>query len=319
MKLDHVSVAYHSGGRDILAVDDISMAIEAGKCLGVVGESGSGKSTLANAVLRLLPPDTAKTTGEILFMDRDILACDAAEMRELRWKQISAVFQKSMNALSPVHKIGDQLSDIYHIHDTKLSKKAVWAKIIRLFGMVNLPESVYKMYPHELSGGMLQRISIAASLLNDPSFLILDEATTALDVITQGQILDEIKKLKETMNVTWMLITHDISAVVSACDRIAVLYAGRLMEYGDVDAIMANPTHPYTKGLLSSFPKLYGERCNLKGMEGSLPDMGKRYEGCIFAPRCPYAEERCSCQRPPLVDMGDGHLAACFSCGDSAL
>ncbi len=305
LQIRNVGVTYRTKGREIRAVDGVSFSIEEGKTVGLVGESGSGKSTLALAILRLLPRGTA-VSGQILFRGKDLLTCGDAELRELRWKQIAVVFQQSMNALSPVHKIGQQLVDIYRVHNDGLSKREIRGKIEKLFEAVNLAPT------YQLSGGMLQRVSIAASLLFSPPLLILDEATTALDVVTQGQILSEIEHLKERMHVTWMLISHDISVIASSCDRVAVMYAGRLMEYGDVDRVLSAPAHPYTRGLLNSLPSLRGERTGLKGIAGSLPDLGVPHKGCIFAPRCPFASEHCLIQEPLAVTLKDGRRVACI-------
>lgn len=314
LQVKDVGVTYRAKGREIRAVDGLSISVEAGKSVGIVGESGSGKSTLALAILRLLPCGTS-VTGRIVFQGKDLLSCSESELRELRWKQISVVFQQSMNALSPVHKIGHQLTDICRVHDGSLSRREIRGKIEKLFEAVNLAPAVFDRYPYQLSGGMLQRVAIAASLLFSPPFLILDEATTALDVVTQGQILSEIGKLKKRMNVTWMLITHDISVVASSCDQVAVMYAGKLMEYGDVNRVLSAPAHPYTRGLLASFPSLHGDRKELKGIAGSLPDLGSPHTGCIFAPRCPLASERCRRQEPPTMVLEDGRQVACILYG----
>lgn len=310
LEIRDLSVTYRTKGREIAAVEHISLDIEEGYPLGVVGESGSGKSTLALAVLRMLPEGT-KVEGKIRLKGRELLSMPQAELQQLRWKEMSVVFQKSMNILSPVHKIGRQMTDMYRVHDTSIPKKEIQKRLAELLELVNLPERVLKSYPHELSGGQLQRVSIAASLMHNPPFVILDEATTALDVITQGQILQEIKKLKEVMHVTWMLITHDMSVVSSCCEKIAVMYAGRLMEYGTVEQVIHRPAHPYTRGLLRSFPTLHGEKANLKGIPGSMPDLGNKPAGCVFASRCPQATEQCRQQEQVMLETEPGHLTAC--------
>ncbi len=313
--IQHLNVTYVMKEKCVTAVNDVSFSIEKGKPLGVVGESGSGKSTLAMAILRLLSKDTL-VEGTVDFMGKDLLHCSEREMQELRWKSISVVFQKSMNILSPVHKIGRQLKDIYRVHDEKAPAKEVQEKLSRLFAMVGLPERALNAYPHELSGGMLQRVSIACSLMHKPPFIIFDEATTALDVITQGQIIREIKKLRYTMDITWLLITHDISVVSSCCETVAVLYAGKLMEYGDVKTVISHPVHPYTQGLLRSFPTLHGEKVNLRGIFGSMPDLSDQQKGCVFSSRCPHAQKRCFCECPAQQSLGENHTAACFFAGE---
>ena len=313
--IEHLNVTYVMDEKRVVAVRDVSISIERGKPLGVVGESGSGKSTLAMAMLRLLPKG-AQVEGAVQFMGKDLLSCTDREMQELRWKSLSVVFQKSMNILSPVHKIGRQLKDIYRIHDDKASSKEIREKLEGLFTMVGLPERALDAYPHELSGGMLQRVSIASSLMHRPPFIIFDEATTALDVITQGQIIREIKKLRDAMDVTWLLITHDISVVSSCCETVAVLYAGELMEYGDVKTVIAHPAHPYTQGLLHSFPTLHGEKSNLKGISGTMPDLSVEQKGCVFASRCPFAQAKCLAEHPSQRSLGENHTAACFFAGE---
>ncbi len=310
-----LNVTYNSNNKKILAVNNVSLFIDSGESLGVVGESGSGKSTLAMAVLCLLSKKTSQITGEINFLGNDLIKLTEKELRKIRWTQLSVVFQKSMNALSPVHKISTQLEDIYRSHNKNASKQIIKDRIIKLFDTVNLSERVYDLYPHELSGGMLQRVSIALSLLFEPPLVILDEATTALDVITQGQILNEIKRLEKEMNVTMMTITHDVSVVASSCKRVAVMYAGQLIEFGDVSVVLTQPRHPYTQGLLKSFPTLRGERSNLRGISGSLPDLSLLPQGCVFAPRCEQAKEICYKKRPQLIDLSDNQQTACHLYG----
>lgn len=310
LEIKNLNVTYQTRERAIAAVEDVSLRIEEGKPLGVVGESGSGKSTLATAILRMLPAGT-RVEGEIFLKGRELLTMPEAELQKLRWKEMSVVFQKSMNILSPVHKIERQLADMYRVHDPKMPKKEIRKRLEELLSLVNLPERVLRSYPHELSGGQLQRVSIAASLMHNPPFVILDEATTALDVITQGQILKEIQELRDKLKVTWLLITHDISVVSSCCDQIAVMYAGRLMEYGSVEQVICHPAHPYTMGLLGSFPALYGKKENLRGIPGNMPDLSGKPDGCVFAPRCPYAQEACRSGRMNMTETEPGHLTAC--------
>ncbi|KUO68060.1 MAG: peptide ABC transporter ATP-binding protein [Clostridia bacterium BRH_c25] len=315
LDIKKLSVNYHSQDKRIFAVNDVSLSINQGESLGIVGESGSGKSTLAMAVLRLLPEKTAEVSGEIQFKGRDLLKCTSSELKEIRWKELSVVFQKSMNALSPVHRIGKQLEDVYRVHDKNANKQFVKDRITKLFDMVNLSDRVYNLYPHELSGGMLQRVSIALSLLHEPPLVIFDEATTALDVVTQGQILDEIKRLEKDMNMTIMIITHDVSVVASSCKKVAVMYAGQLMEFGDVNDILVKPSHPYTQGLLCSFPTLKGERINLRGIPGSLPDLGLLPQGCVFAPRCEKVMDICHKEKPADMELSNGRKTACHMYG----
>lgn len=311
LDIQDLSVAYQSNHKDIFAVNHVSLSINAGESMGVVGESGSGKSTLAMAILCLLPKKTAKVTGSIHFMGKDLTTLSEEELKKIRWKLLSVVFQKSMNGFSPVHRIGTHFEDIYRVNKKNEPKEIVKERVLKLFDTVNLSSRVYDLYPHELSGGMLQRTSIALSLLFDPPLIVLDEATTALDVITQGQILNEIKRLERERNVTTMTVTHDISVVASSCKKVAVMYAGQLMEFGDVNTVLKTPSHPYTQGLLKSFPTLKGEKKNLKGIPGSLPDLSLHLPGCPFAPRCNYAKERCHKENPNSVNLSQDHRVSC--------
>lgn len=316
LNLKDVSVTYVNNDKRVYAVDKVSTSIDVGDSIGIVGESGSGKSTLAMAILRLLPPTTL-VDGNIEYRNTDLLNLPEDEFNKLRWKDISVVFQKSMNTLSPIHKIGDQFQDIFRVHDKSMSQSEVKELIIKKFELVNLAERVYDLYPHELSGGMLQRASIALSLLHEPPVVILDEATTALDVVTQTQILNEIKILEEKIDMTRIMITHDMSVVSTACKKVIVMYAGRLMESGLVKDVIMNPRHPYTKGLISSYPSLKGEKVELKGIRGALPDLSKKHEGCIFAPRCDYAKDICFKKRPLDNEVKPNHYVSChFAKGD---
>lgn len=315
LELKDVNVQYILKNKKILACQHIDLTIEERDSIGIVGESGSGKSTLANAILQLLPPKITNVEGEILFEGKDLLKCTREELNDLRWKELSVVFQKSMNALSPVHKVGKQMEDVYRIHEPNATKEEIRSRVYELFKVVNLSDRVYELYPHELSGGMMQRVSIALSLLHNPKLLILDEATTALDVVTQSQILSEIMNLEETMNLTRIMITHDVSVVASTCKKIAVMYAGCLMETGMVEDVLVNPKHPYTQGLLKSFPSFKGEKNDLRGIPGSLPDLSIEQTGCVFADRCPYANERCHNEKPVLKTVDGCWKVACHQVG----
>jgi peptide/nickel transport system ATP-binding protein len=254
LRIEDLSVRYRMENKEIRAVEDLSITIYQGEIVGFVGESGSGKSTLAHAVMKLLPPNAYIKKGKIVLLGYDIVSMSENEIRKVRWKDFSIVFQKSMNSLSPVHKIGEQMKEAILIHNPGVSQAEVYERLKNLLKMVNLPPRVLKSYPHELSGGMMQRVMIALALVNYPKFVIFDEATTALDVVTQGQIIDEIKKLVKELSLTGMVITHDMGVVAEMCDKIAVMYAGRLVEFGDRETILYSPLHPYTKALISSLP-----------------------------------------------------------------
>ena len=315
LDIQHVNITYHVGPKNVYAVQDANLEIEPQDAVGIVGESGSGKSTLAMGILRLLSERITTIEGKAVFEGVDLLSLSTEELNKRRWTDISVVFQKSMNALSPVHRIGKQMEDVYRIHRPQESKENVKKRVIDMLKVVNLPERVYRSFPHELSGGMMQRVSIALSLLFNPKLLVLDEATTALDVVTQGQILKEIMSLQEQFNLTRVMITHDVSVVASTCNKIAVMYAGRMLEVGYVKDVLVNPKHPYTQGLLKSFPSFTGAREELRGIPGSLPDLSVYPTGCVFAPRCPYATEKCRNQLPETQKVGDHWQAACHLLG----
>lgn len=318
LSIKDFSVTYRNKEKSVYAVRNVNLDIYKGDALGIVGESGSGKSTLVMAILRLLPESTATVTGNAYFRGQDLMALTQKEMNGLRWKDIAIVFQKAMNSFSPVHRIGKSLMDIYRVHYPKADKKELFARTEETLRLVNLGNRVLRMYPHQLSGGMMQRVAIAVALLHEPSLLVMDEATTALDVVTQGQILEEIKEMEDRLNTTRIMITHDMSVVAASCNRVAVMYAGVLVEVGPVKQIFKNPKHPYTMGLLGSFPSLEGEIKELSPIPGHLPDLSQLQEGCIFAPRCPMATERCRKEAPRLREISNDHQAAChFAGGES--
>ena len=294
LSVQNMNVTYVNKSKRVMAVRNASFSISKGDSLGLVGESGSGKSTLAIALLGLLPKETTEITGKAIFLeDTDLLSISEKEMNELRWKKLAVVFQKAMNSLSPVHRISTVFEDIYRVHEPHATKEEIHAATVRLLKLVNLPERVYHLYPHEMSGGMLQRVAIAMSLLHSPQLLIFDEATTALDVVTQGQILKEIVQMEKELETTRIMITHDMSVVSSSCNKVAVMYAGEIVEFGYVKNVMVHPQHPYTKALLKSFPALKGEKRKMESIPGFLPDLSKEIPACVFAPRCAYATERC--------------------------
>jgi len=312
LEIKNLNVRYVIKGRQVLACDGVSLEVEEQDSIGIVGESGSGKSTLAMSILGLLPRSTTRIDGEILFKGLNLVGLSQWEYAKVRWKELSAVFQKSMNSMSPVHKIGRQMADIYRIHIPKATESECRETALGLLSKVNLPARVYDLYPHQLSGGMIQRVSIALSLMFNPALVILDEATTALDVVTESQILREIVRLQETERVTRLMITHNMAVVSSSCKKIAVMYAGRIMETGLTADVLKHPRHPYTQGLLSSFPTFTGARQSLRGIPGSLPDLSVPMPGCVFAPRCPHACDKCVSQRPELLETDSGHKVACF-------
>jgi peptide/nickel transport system ATP-binding protein len=306
-------VVYRTPGGDVRAVDQVNLELQAGEVVGLAGESGSGKSTLAYGACRLLRAPALITSGSVRYHGRrtagpvEILRMGADELRRLRWREIAIVFQSAMNALNPVLSVRNQLLDVIHAH-LRVSKDEARDRVGSLLDLVSIPRSRLRSYPHELSGGMRQRVMIAMALAADPEIVIMDEPTTALDVVVQRDILAQIVELKERLAFSIVFITHDLSLLLELADRIAVMYAGQLLEIGTAQEIQHEPAHPYTKGLLNSFPSLRGPRRELAGIPGSPPDLRRPPPGCAFLPRCGYGRDACT-----SVDM---HLAPVASSPD---
>ena len=308
-------VDYGLGDGAVHAVVDADLDLRRGEVLGLAGESGSGKSTLAYAITRLLRPPGVITAGSARFATSvNLLTAGQRELRGLRWNEIAVVLQSSMNALNPVLSIGTQFSDVLKAHRPDMSRADRRARSGELLEMVGIPADRLGSYPHELSGGMRQRVMIATALALDPSVVILDEPTTALDVVTQREILEELALLRNRLDFAVLFISHDLSLLVEIADSIAVMYAGRLVERAGANAIFRAPRHPYSLGLLSSFPALHGPRLAMEGIPGSPPDLRNMPAGCPFHPRCGYAFDRCRTDPPPpLLDLDAGiRAAACW-------
>jgi peptide/nickel transport system ATP-binding protein len=309
-------VDYGIGDDAVHAVLDADLELRRGEVLGLAGESGSGKSTLAYAVTRLLRPPGVITGGSARFggaASVNLLTAGLRELRGLRWNEIAVVLQSSMNALNPVLSIGTQFSDVLRAHRPGMSRADRRARSGELLEMVGIPADRLGSYPHELSGGMRQRVMIATALALDPSVVIMDEPTTALDVVTQREILEELTALRDRLGFAVLFISHDLSLLAEIADSIAVMYAGRLVERGGASAIFRAPRHPYSLGLLSSFPALHGPRRVMDGIPGSPPDLRNMPSGCSFHPRCGYAFDRCRSDSPPLLDLEAGtRAAACW-------
>jgi peptide/nickel transport system ATP-binding protein len=293
-----LTVDYGRGPGAVRAVDKVNLTLKRGETLGLAGESGCGKSTLAAAVTRLLRPPGRVVSGEISYKGTDVLKMSADDLRAWRWNEVAIVFQSAMNALNPVLDVQTQLSDTIAAHRPEGTKKERRDRAAELLTTVGVPVDRLRSYPHELSGGMRQRVMIAMALALDPEVLVLDEPTTALDVIVQREILVELARLREEFGFAVLFITHDLSLLLELADNIAVMYAGRIAEYGPAEKIYREPAHPYTRGLLNSFPPLRGPRRELEGIIGSPPDLTSLPPGCSFAPRCPKAFEPCHVELP---------------------
>ena len=298
------------------AVDGVSFDIEAGQTLAVVGESGCGKSVTAMSILRLIPEPPGKTAGSVLFQGRDLLRLTASEMRKIRGDDIAMVFQEPMTSLNPVLTVGRQIAETVRLHQG-LDRKAAGRRAAEMLALVGIPEPArcVRQFPHQLSGGMRQRVMIAIALACSPKLLIADEPTTALDVTIQAQILELMQDLKNRVGAAIMLITHDLGVVAEVAEHVIVMYAGRKVEEAPVGELFRRPKHPYTRGLLGAVPKLgsslAGETARLSEIPGIVPDLKQRISGCVFAERCAYATDLCRSVAPALELKAPGHIAAC--------
>ena len=298
----------------IRAVDGVDLELYPGETLGIVGESGCGKSVTALSIMQLLPKGVGKVVdGQILFDGKDMLKLSTKELLSLHGRDMAMIFQEPMTSLNPVYTIGYQLSEVLRYH-MGMNKKDAWQKSIDLLKDVGVsrPEQIVRSYPHELSGGMLQRVMIAMGLSCNPKLLIADEPTTALDVTIQAQILELMGKLKEEYNTAILMITHNMGVVAEVCDRVIVMYAGYVVEMAEVNELFDNPSHPYTQGLLKCIPNIDEDREVLDTIEGTVPPPYAMPKGCRFAPRCPYATPECEANKPELYDIGGGHTCRCF-------
>ena len=305
-----LTVTYQSGKVPVYAARGVDLTLEAGETLGMAGESGSGKTTVAMSLLRLLPEETT-VTGEIRFRGEDLLKANWGRMRAVRWAEASVVFQGAMSALNPVKTIGDQIVEPIHLHE-RVGEKVARRRARDLIDSVGVPSRRVNSYPHELSGGQRQRVMMAMALACDPHLVIADEPKTALDVIVQAQILTLLTDLVRDRGISLIMISHDLSVLASTCDRIAVMYAGRLVETGPSRQVIAEPLHPDSRALAGAFPTLGDPRSRRapEGLPGDPPDLREEIDGCPFARRCPEVEDRCRTGRIPLVELG-GRAAAC--------
>ncbi|HEY4249657.1 MAG TPA: ABC transporter ATP-binding protein [Roseomonas sp.] len=314
LSIEGLRTVFRSGVGEIAAVDGVTLSVPRGRTLGIVGESGCGKSMLSLSVMRLVPPPGRVAAGRVMLEGRDLLTLPNAAMRGVRGREVAMIFQEPMTSLNPVHSIGDQLMEAMRAHEPRARAAELRDRAIEALRRVRIPapERRFAEYPHQLSGGMRQRVMIAMALACSPKLLIADEPTTALDVTVQAQILDLLRELQAETGMSIILITHDLGVVAEMADEVAVMYAGRVAERGPARAIFEDPQHPYTLGLLGSIPRLDEERETLLAIEGSVPPPFALPPGCRFAPRCPFAIGPCNAAPPPLREIADAHEAACI-------
>ena len=310
LEFDDLSVTYHARGVDVPAVRNVSLTVDAGESVGIAGESGCGKTTLTSTVLRMQPA-SATVTGQVRLDGEDVMSLTWGRVRALRWATASVVFQGAMHALNPVQRIGDQLAEPILLHSPKTSPAAAATRVGELLEMVGLPARRAKSYPHQLSGGQKQRVMIAMALACGPRLIVADEPTTALDVMVQAQVLDVITGLVKDLGVGLVFISHDLSVLSSSCDRIAVMYAGRVVEEGPAGQVFDHPKHPYAGALAGAFPRIGDARFRYApaGLPGDPPFPGDLPSGCPFHPRCPIAVEACAESEPALLQVGDRRTA----------
>ena len=310
LQVNGLKTFYRADGDYVKAVDDVSFHVDVGESMGLAGESGCGKTTAALSLMRLLPSNASILGGEILYDGKDIVKMSDRRLRRIRWKKISIVFQGAMNALNPVKRIVEQITEPILIHENVTKEEAI-RRAQRLVELVGIDKARARDYPHEFSGGMRQRVMIAMALACEPHLVILDEPTTALDVMTKTQIQQLVKNIQKELALSTILITHDLSVIAETCEKVAIMYAGKLVEYADTVTMFENPLHPYTSGLLKAFPNIHGSRELPVSIPGSPPDLLHPPAGCRFAPRCPLATQECE-KEPPGKTLGENHYVACW-------
>lgn len=312
LKVEDLTMHYTTRAGEVSAVNDVSFSLKRGQAMGLVGESGCGKTSIAFSLLRLLPENAIIKSGKIFLNGTDLVPLKENEMRDIRWRHISMVFQAAMNALNPVYKVGDQIVEAMETHGQVDTISGAREHIADLFSLVGLDPKLMDQYPHEYSGGMRQRAVIAMALACSPDLIIADEPTTALDVIVQDALLREMIELQKKLNMSMIYISHDVAVIAEVTERVGVMYAGRMAEFGTAEEIFRHPLHPYTYGLMSAFPSIVGPKRELTTLPGEPPDLISPPTGCRFHPRCPFATEICSQEVPEFRDLGVDHFAACW-------
>ena len=314
LEIKDLAIHFYTEDGDVAAVNGIDLALRHGDTLGLVGETGAGKTTTAKGILRLIPSPPGKiVSGKVLFDGENLLEKTEKEMQKIRGGKISMIFQDPMTALNPVLRVDDQIAEVIRRH-SRCSKSEALKGAREMVEKVGIPASRGRDYPHQFSGGMKQRVVIAMALACNPKLLLADEPTTALDVTIQAQVLDMMKTLKDEFGTSMILITHDLGVVAETCDKVAVMYAGEIVEYGSLEHIFDETAHPYTKGLFHSLPSLDRKERRLKPIAGLMPDPARLPEGCKFHPRCPFAEERCRTVNPKAAEISPGHFVKCLRC-----
>ena len=314
LEIKDLAIHFYTEDGDVAAVNGIDLALRHGDTLGLVGETGAGKTTTAKGILRLIPSPPGKiVSGKVLFDGENLLEKTEKEMQKIRGGKISMIFQDPMTALNPVLRVDDQIAEVIRLHSS-CSKSEALKGALEMLEKVGIPASRGRDYPHQFSGGMKQRVVIAMALACNPKLLLADEPTTALDVTIQAQVLDMMKSLKDDFGTSMSLITHDLGVVAETCDKVAVMYAGEIVEFGSLEHIFDETAHPYTKGLFHSLPSLDRKERRLKPIAGLMPDPARLPEGCKFHPRCPFAEERCRTVNPKAAEISPGHFVKCLRC-----
>lgn len=318
LEVENLTVEYDTEEGIVHGVNGVSFSLNRGETLGLVGETGAGKTTIAKAILQVLPEATARIRGGSVLLDgEELLSCPEKKMRTIRGNKISMIFQDPMTALNPVKSVGDQIAEAIGLHQEG-GKKGAREKAAQMLELVGIPRVRFEEYPHQFSGGMKQRVVIAMALACSPELLLADEPTTALDVTIQAQVLDMMKQLQQEFHTSMILITHDLGVVARMCERVAVVYAGQIVEMGTAEEIFDRTAHPYTKGLFESLPSLKAGKTRLKPIPGSMPNPMELPVGCSFAPRCPYVTEECRKEPAALKRLEGSHLCRCLNAGKEA-